>query len=70
MESGCDNATSLNDLRRLDVLVDTSYTTEQLEDSALPKKIMHFVAGHNHSVSIAEDKELYVGKELKWSTWL
>lgn len=45
-------------------------TTEPLEDSALPKKIMHFVVVYNHSVAIAEDKELYVGKELKWSTWL
>lgn len=70
MEAGCDNATSLNDFRRLGVLVDTSYTTEPLEDSALPKKIMHFVVVYNHSVAIAEDKELYVGKELKWSTWL
>lgn len=70
MEAGCDNATSLNDFRGLGVLVDTSYTTEPLEDSALPKKDHAFVAGYNHSAAIVEDKELYVGKELKWSTWL
>ncbi|XP_034691673.1 ultraviolet-B receptor UVR8 [Vitis riparia] len=59
-ESGCVYAAGLNDFGQLGVSVDKNYTTEPLEVSALPKKIIHIAAGYYHSAAITADGELYM----------
>lgn len=59
-ETGCVYATGLNDFGQLGLSDDTTYTTEPVEVSGLPKEIVHISAGYYHSGAVTADGELFL----------